>query len=198
MKPTRIFLDLDDVLNRFTMPALYHVGCPVNEFTFNDYDPKWGYDIIRAVNALHPGRTFTESEFWNSFNRSFWASLPESEEFEWLVNKAISYVGENNVYILSSPTRDPDCLAGKLEWIQRCMPFALQRSYLLGPSKHLCANSKALLIDDREQNVDDFRAHGGRALLVPRPWNRLHWLSTELYLQEKLKAIFDIGMDGAP
>lgn len=174
MTPTRIFLDLDDVLNRFTMPALYHVGCQVRQLAFDDYNPEWGWDIVRAANELHPNRAFTASEFWNSLDRNFWASLPKSEEFEWLIDAAVDFVGDKNVHIISSPTLDPDCLAGKLEWIHAHMPDTFHRNYLLGPSKYLCAKPEALLIDDNENNVRLFRMHGGKAILVPRPWNSMY------------------------
>jgi hypothetical protein len=62
---------------------------------------------------------------------------------------------------------------GKKQWIRRYLPEEMWNNYLIGPPKHLCASPDALLIDDVEENVDKFRAYGGRAVLFPRPWNRL-------------------------
>ena len=89
MIPTRIFLDLDDVLNRFSMPALAHVGCYVNSESFDDFKPEWGFDIIKAANALHPcgPETFTRASFWSRFKREDWANLPVSAEFDWLLDR---------------------------------------------------------------------------------------------------------------
>ena len=167
MKPTRIFLDLDDVLNEFTMSTLKSLGCNIE-----DYDPKWGWDIVRAANASHPLRNFTPSTFWDSLDQKHWATRPESEICSWLIKRSEGLVGRENVHILSAPTLDPDCLAGKLEWIHANLPQWIHRQYLLGSQKHLCASPDAVLIDDRDKNVDDFRLAGGRSILVPRPWNR--------------------------
>jgi len=82
MLPTRIFLDLDDVLNRFTMPALAHVGCYVNAESFDDFNPAWGFDIIKAANELHPCALFTLASFWSIFTRKDWAHFPVSDEFQ--------------------------------------------------------------------------------------------------------------------
>ncbi len=54
------------------------------------------------------------------------------------------------------------------------------------------AHPNAILIDDNEKEVDDFRTHGGMAILVPQPWN-----SAELpenyymgaYIWEQLKEL---------
>lgn len=171
MKPTRIFLDIDDVLNRFTMAALKHVGCDV-EVSGYEYDPAWGWDIVKAANAL--GGHFTRDEFWARIGRDFWATVPVSAECYGLLGVCASLVGAKNVCLLSSPPRHPDCLAGKLEWIHTFLPKRMHRQFLFGPRKHFCARPDALLIDDRDKNVDDFRKHGGMAILVPRPWNSAH------------------------
>lgn len=190
MKPSRIFLDLDDVLNCFTMSALRHVGCPVGIFDYSRFDPAWGWDIVAAANKLHPSRVFTEAGFWGAIRREFWASVPPSRELS-LVFQCADYVGAENVCILSSPTLDPDCLAGKLEWIQRFLPKRYQRQYLIGPRKHFCARPDALLIDDRDQNVKDFIACGGQAILMPRPWNSLNAVSNPgVYVAKVLGRLF--------
>ena len=190
MLPTRILLDLDDVCNRFTMYALKQVGCPIDEFDYRDFNPAWGWDIVCAANALHPTREFTPAEFWGSLDRDVWASVPESGEFETLLRRCEALVGPENVCILSSPTLDPDCLAGKLEWIQTHFPRRMHRQFLIGPRKHFCARPDALLIDDGDHNVEAFRAHGGQAILVPRPWNSLHYMPTETHLHDAFTMFF--------
>lgn len=173
MQISEIFIDLDDVLNQFTMEALAEVGCYINqEDPLSNYDPAWGFDIIKAANALHPHREFTADQFWRSLTRFFWASLPRSDEFDFLLGRSIELVGRGNITILSCPTDDPVCAAGKLDWIQNHCPKWLHRQYLLGPEKFRCAKPGALLIDDSNDNVDKFYAKGGRSILVPRPWNR--------------------------
>lgn len=170
-----IFIDLDDTLNKFTMEALAEVGCVGNQQNpLSNYNPAWGWDIIKAANALHPHRKFTPEQFWRSFPKNFWASLPQSDEFDFLLEESIKLVGKDNICILSSPTWDPACAAGKLEWIQEFCPLWMHRQYLLGPEKFRCAKPGALLIDDNGDNTNKFYAKGGRTILVPRPWNRRH------------------------
>lgn len=186
MKVRQIFLDMDDVLNTCTMYGLQYVGCPVSATDYSKFDPAWGYDIVKAANHLHPDHQFTEDEFWPLIDRNFWATIPKSQECQWLLDVSAAIVGENNVCILSSSTRDGSCLAGKLDWIQSELPRWMHRQYLLGPRKQFCAAPDALLIDDRDYNVDTFRAAGGRAILVPRPWNSLHGVETMLWLVNEL------------
>ena len=180
MKIKTIFLDLDDVLNRFTMYALQHVGCAVDAYDDSIYEPEWGWDIVKAANALPAiagpvwQGTFTAEKFWSYIGREVWANAPASDECYLLLGMCENLVGYEDICILSSPTLDPECLAGKLEWIHRYMPKYLHRQYLIGPKKWMCARPDALLIDDSYDNVFSFRNAGGQALLVPRPWNILH------------------------
>jgi len=108
------------------------------------------------------------------FNRKDWTSFPKSDEFQWLLDSCEALVGRENICILTTPILDPGCAAGKMEWIYNHCPKWLHRQYLIGPPKHFCAQPDALLIDDSDRNVKLFQAHGGQAILVPRPWNSLH------------------------
>jgi len=192
MIPTRIFLDLDDVCNTFTTYALMSVGCQIDAMSFDGLDPLWGRDIVTSANALHRTRSFTTKSFWSSIGRSVWATVPESAEFASLLRWCEECVGTNNVCILSCPTLDPDCLAGKLEWIHAHFPKRFHRQYLIGPRKYFCARPDALLIDDSEENVDKFLEWGGQAILVPRPWNSLFRIRNTLgYLLREFRIRFD-------
>jgi len=86
-----------------------------------------------------------------------------------------------------SITIDPECLAGKLEWIHCHMPSWMHRQYAITPEKHRFGHPGALLIDDSPSNVDAFVARGGRGLLVPRPWNAVWGRDPRKYLQENLE-----------
>ena len=182
----QIFLDMDDVLNTCIMAGLKYIGCPVSATDYEKFNPEWGFDIVKAANHLHPNRNFTKDEFWGRIDRNFWATIPKSREYQWLLDVSTAMVGEEGVCILSSPTQDGSCLAGKLDWLQKELPRWMHRQYLFGPRKHFCARPDALLIDDRDYNVDAFRGAGGQAILVPRPWNTLHKVEPMLWLINEL------------
>lgn len=173
----RIFLDLDDVLNRFTMPALAHVGCPVSRYTYDKYPIECGYDIIKAANTFSESeinRFFNREEFWSLFDEKFWAKLPVSSEMLHFVDWAQIAVGTENVYILTSATGAKGCLEGKRKWVLKHLGCDWLKRMITCTDKFVCANDLSLLIDDSWDNINKFINKGGHGILVPRPWNPCH------------------------
>ena len=169
----RIFLDLDDVCNTLGMHVLHEVGCKVSSDDYNEYPIQLGYGVHLAANyLLGYARYETPAAFWSIIDRKVWAECPTSEIFPWILLRAARLVGRENVCIATSPTKCPESLAGKLDWIHRVMPSWMHRQYAVTPRKHLFARPDSLLIDDTEANLDRFQEEGGQGILVPRPWNK--------------------------
>jgi 5'(3')-deoxyribonucleotidase len=183
----RICIDMDDVLNKFTQTAMRKVG--FKDWTPNDHKTLGEFDIVKSANAM--GGNFTPASFWKLITRDVWATVPKSAEYELILNYAVTLVGHKNIIVLTAPTIDPECLAGKLEWIHAVLPKWLHRQFLIGPVKHFCARPGTLLIDDADRNIDGFRLHGGEGLLVPRPWNTLHGHNTLNHLRVTLQGYVD-------
>ena len=180
-----ILLDIDGVSNTFHKHVFTSLGLPYMDDT--RYPVECGWDIVSAANHLAGYERFTPADFWRSITREMWATTPVSPEFEFILAWAEIQVGRDHIYFLTSPTLDADSVAGKLEWIQHFAPKWMQRQYLIGPCKHLCAKPGALLIDDSNNKVAAFEEHGGMAILVPRPWNSLHGCDPIAYLSEQFK-----------
>jgi hypothetical protein len=181
----RIYLDLDDVLNTLSMYFLNLLGCNISPVDYREYPVTGNVDLFEVANKLL-GSKYTRETFWKSFERGDWASVPKTDECDWLIDQCVRLVGRDNVLIATSPTKDPACAAGKVDWIQANLPEWMHRQYAITPRKWFFGQPGALLIDDNQTNTRLFKKHGGRTLLVPRPWNRLHALWTPLVLVEKL------------
>jgi len=192
---SRVMLDLDDVCNHFCMTALKYAGATSLVLPYEAYPEVAGWDIVMAANLLkEPGRPeFGVVEFWESLDRNFWAGIPPAPYLRNLLAALVWAVGEENIFIATSATKSPECLAGKLEWIHRFLPKFLHRRYMIGSHKEVLANPFTLLIDDRRGNVDKFRKAGGHAILVPRPWNTMeyHTAETSIRLQTELTQYFN-------
>ncbi len=144
-----IYLDLDDVLNRLTMYVLHCVGLDVDYNRYDQHPIQYGFNIIGAAKHIADGNWNPSVQvFWDMIPQKVWRECPKSELCDWLVYTSAELVGEENVYIASSPTKDPDCLAGKLEWIHENLPPFLHRQYFITPRKANLAHPNALLIDD--------------------------------------------------
>jgi hypothetical protein len=189
----QIFVDLDDVCNRFTMHSLRYLGC---DCSVEDSDfPDVGYDIVAACNLLHPSKNdWTPADFWNSLGESVWHVMPVRLDCCQLLRTCAAIVGEKNVFICTKSLPQPHHYSGKMGWIYRNLPGWIHGQIQINGHKETNARPGALLIDDSDANVDKFRAtRGGRAILVPRPWNRCKcssdtWMYDELRLfaMEKL------------
>jgi hypothetical protein len=184
----RIFLDLDDVCNTLAPFVLHSVGCDIGPSDYARYPRAHGFNISEAANAMLGEFRYTPASFWASMPRSVWVRVPESPFFSWLLEACAKAVGRENVCIATSPTKCPESLAGKLEWIHDHFPEWMHRQYAITPRKYLFARTDSLLIDDYSENINRFEAHGGHVILVPRPWND-NWASDPRnYLEEKLRA----------
>lgn len=187
----RILLDIDDVCNKCTPYVLRWLGVPFDYPNFyTKYPTRNGYDIVKTANELIGYERWDVKSFWSMVPRMFWATCPVSDEFEWLLQLCVDLVGRDNVVFLTGPTKDPDCLSGKLEWIHKYAPDFMHRQYLIGARKQFCAHPQALLIDDSDANIDTFREWGGNGILVPRPWNTLNAVNTKQYLIDEFGKLF--------
>jgi hypothetical protein len=113
----------------------------------------------------------TTDEFWQPLGREFWANLEWMPDGREILDLVEYYFAPVDICLLSTPSFEPGCLAGKVDWINRHMPTYKHR-YLLGPAKNFCANKDSILIDDHEANIQEFIQVSGYGLLCPRPWNQ--------------------------
>lgn len=164
---SKVFLDLDDTLNSFTLFVLGQMGADIGPYEYHRY-PDVGYDVIKAL-AVMTGQELTPADFWGHIPREIWANAPRSPEFDRIVTYCEELVGLDNTYILTSPTLCPESCAGKLVWIQREWPCP--RNFFIGPHKGVIARPDYLLIDDSMRHIDSWNAAGGQTLVMPRPWN---------------------------
>lgn len=189
---SKVMLDIDDVCNQFCMYALAYVGATPHFMPYAAYPTRCGWDIVAAARQLAPeGITYNRATFWDALDRNFWATIPPAPYLHELMRVLDDSVGFKNVVLASSPTKSPESLAGKLDWIHRFLPPELHRSYMIGPKKEYLAGPNALLIDDRRGNCEKFVAAGGGAVQVAKPWN-----VDDFEEQDTYESLFD-GLENA-
>lgn len=150
----RVFLDLDDVLVDWVkatanLLALDLTYPPIRD----DIETNWGMQVLeekRMWEVIH-----AQGEEW-------WTNLPMLPWGEKLYAKLSS---RWPVCILTSPSKNPCCAAGKVAWIHKYLPD--KAPYLIGKPKMWCANKYSVLVDDKPANIEAFRDAGGSAFLWP-------------------------------
>lgn len=156
MRPV-CYLDLDGVLVDFTEGALRAHGKTVDPCTV-----RW--DFYEQLDL-------TAEEFWKPFGYDFWKGLKWTDEGPWFLNELEKVFGKD-IVVMTAPCDTEGSVEGKVAWIKKQMPEYKQR-FFIGPTKHLAAGPNKVLVDDNHDNIDKFVMRRGKAVLVPRPWNRL-------------------------
>lgn len=163
------FLDLDDVLVDFVKEAHLYWDIPYPDDFISNYPYELGNWNVFPEQCID----ISANKFWNGFTEEFWTNLGWTCGGKQLLETAEKIFGQKNICILTTPTVSPLSVSGKLMWIQKNMP-KYSRQFLIGPPKYMCAHKNAVLVDDVDHNIDNFKTHSGNGLLVPRPWNSLH------------------------
>ncbi len=164
--PTEVcLLDLDDVLVDFKRGVQETLKIPQSRF---DEAPKpLPWDWIWSITDV------SRDDFWGNITARWWEELHWTEEGPDILSIVEEIYGRENVCLLTSPSQQESGYVGKYRWIKKHLPRYLRRT-LMGCAKHFCAGPRKKLIDDKEENINNFIAAGGEGLLVPRLWNRLH------------------------
>jgi 5'(3')-deoxyribonucleotidase len=176
-----ILLDMDGVVANFVAASCAAHGRPEENINHWDYFTSWG---------------ITENQFWEPINaagRDYWANLPVYPWFDELV--ALVKDADPKFTICTKPSKQADCLAGKLDWIHRYFGKHFRR-YIFATDKSILAKPGRLLIDDSDLNCEQFSAAGGSAFLWPQPWNihrscppdAIKWLARRLEHYKSMKA----------
>lgn len=187
-----LILDLDDVLNTCTpaLAELFGVKLHHPEDT-SWHDPKYQWDIIGAVcNALGREERFGLEEFWDQVPSEFWATIPKSSICDRLIDTCVSLVGEDNITIATSPTKDKRSYGYKVDWIEQNLPKFMHRQFDITPRKERLSRHGTLLIDDCWDNCVKAGERHGDYICLPKPWNVNHFYYYEVgdgfYLTEAL------------
>ena len=152
-----VWLDMDGVLADFVAGALRHTGhTHLKQEEFSDYD-------------IFPKLGTTGDAFFRTVGEDFWAELPLCPEFEKIIAYAFASGRRVGIASMPPPHRAEEAVAGKRRWLAKHLPGIAEVRFL--HDKHVLAGPRTLLIDDLPRNVEKFRAAGGDAHLVPRPWN---------------------------
>jgi hypothetical protein len=164
----KIFLDLDGVVVDFILPAMELHGVPIR--SLKEYPRDAGWDCVKACNMLRKAvglPAISATKFWRPFGYQFYSDLP-------LRPGALEFVDtlseHGRITIATSPTLDPQCVAGKVTWIKNNLP-ELARRFFITPIKAELGRPGSVLIDDNNENCANFIGAGGQSILVPRPWN---------------------------
>lgn len=185
----RVFIDIDDTLNSFTMFVLKrHFECTSirNDFDYAAFEAVLPgvRDMVKVCPLLGGAKWYT-TDFWNSMPEWCWSSNPKSHEFDMILDFAQELVPKSQIFIATDVTKNPCCASGKVKWIQQVLPEWLHRNFFITPRKGELAEDGDLLIDDSVTACDWFRKRGGISILVPRPWNSLYRWDTTKYLETK-------------
>ena len=167
----KIFLDMDGVIADFVMGVhdAVHLG-----YAHHKYPYEFGkWDMFEQIRMRTNGQIEKARLYGITSTYNFWATLPWMPDGQKILKTVIDCVGKKDLYVCTAPMNSPDCWSGKIEWL-KTQAGIHKNTIVMSASKSLLAKPDCLLIDDKDENVDAFVAAGGKAYLVPRPWNRDH------------------------
>ena len=180
-----VFVDLDGVLVDFVGGINRVFSLPTEFPPPKNGVPQWDW-------FKHHG--ITDEQVNDICTSDFWANLKWTLDGHEIFRIITKYIKPENIYLLTCPMPNLESASGKAQWVNKHLPFYNDRLIITRAPKQLLAGSNRILIDDKTENIDEFRKAGGQGILVPRIWNRLAHLDNVLLF---IEAEFDSIMSGS-
>lgn len=176
-----ILLDVDGVLSEWIAAC-----CKLMDKDYAEVLRDWPAGTFYMENVLD----MDTKEYWDIIDQAgedYWATLPLTSWASTFYAKCIELAP---TFFLTSPSRSPSSMSGKLRWIHDFTGKTQFTNFLVGRPKFLCANCSNILVDDADHNVNEFISAGGKAILFPRHWNSRHgdWAK---YGEDTYKVVLD-------
>lgn len=159
-----IYVDLDGVIFDMCFAAASLFMPPTEARKLVD---EWPIDCPDITVLLG----ISKGQFWKAVDNApnFWDNLPK---FHW-TDELVKYLHSLDVpvFVCTSPSSNPDCVAGKLRSLQK-NKIVKHRHFVITPHKFLLARPDAVLIDDNDKKCNEFRDNGGKVLQFPMMWGQ--------------------------
>jgi 5'(3')-deoxyribonucleotidase len=164
----KVYLDIDGVLANF-LGSLHRVFKLPYEYEKYPYP----FGLWDMFSKMHPDMPFDIIN--GACHESFWANLKWMHDGRRIYDTVMTHF--DDIKLLTTPMPNPGSWTGKYKWVlSELGPCMAKNLIVTTTSKDIVAGPGSLLIDDRDENVEEFREAGGKAILVPRPWNKLYQL----------------------
>lgn len=169
------YLDMDGVIIDFLGGLHKALGSP---YSYVDYPYKKGKWSMLTDIKVFDDIPVTFEECNDCCTATFWRRL------EWMYDgldifTAVFNRFADDIYLLTTPMPNMGSWLGKAQWVNDKISVFNERLIISTAPKALLATPNTLLIDDKDENIEEFTAAGGQGILVPRPWNKRHRLSGE-------------------
>jgi hypothetical protein len=190
IKIDRVYVDLDGVLVDFV--AGVHEAFGVN-YSCQNYPYKPGmWDMLEDI--PRPGATplkngvsnfFSFAEINDACTKKFWQNLLWTHDGHDIWREIFFKAGNklDKLVFLTTPMPNSESYEGKVKWVELNVPLMEKRTVITVTPKSNFASPTSLLIDDKDTNVEEFRAAGGHAILINRPWNKGHEKANDTYAE---------------
>ena len=166
-----VFLDLDGVVSDFLRGLHEALDVSYSYVKYTYEKGKW--DMLNDIKRSD-GTPVTFRECDDCCTIPFWHRLYWMHDSAEILRAIGGWFNVENIYLLTTPMPNPESSTGKVLWVRDNLPEFIKRTILICAPKSLLARPDTLLIDDKDENVEGFQKAGGNAILVPRPWNKLH------------------------
>lgn len=132
------------------------------------------YDCFEEIVRGNPDKLKSVAPIYKTTDlRDFWANLAWETYGKKYLEVAKRF--KVPIYTCTKPMMRPEAWAGKVDWLQKHIRSNdIAGTIITSGPKHMLAKPGVVLIDDKDGNVDEFRAAGGQAYLIPQPWNSCH------------------------
>ncbi|NOQ21613.1 MAG: hypothetical protein GQ565_03035 [Candidatus Aegiribacteria sp.] len=159
------FLDMDGVLANWVggIHKLLNIPFSVD---------KWPYKTGREGWHFHNEIGLSFEQIDGVCDYDLWTNLDWTPDGRDIYSYTCLVFGRHNIRLLTAPMPNVMSASGKVAWVQKNIPELSKQLIISTAPKSMFARvPDSVLIDDSSDNVDAWRAAGGRAILVPRPWN---------------------------
>jgi 5'(3')-deoxyribonucleotidase len=163
-RPIRILLDMDGVGTDFVGAFMTLVGMTATQQAkvYEEWTPG-EYNINRVLGL-------SGNAMWQRISKAgieFWSDMPE---YPWFDKFYADLSAIAPVTFCTSPGSSHTAAAGKVIWLQKKFGDKFNK-YVLTPHKELLSMPGNILIDDCDENINEFNKGEGMGILFPRPWN---------------------------
>jgi hypothetical protein len=149
------------VMNETRIPSGFVIYCDMDG-VLCDFEDR--FKEFTGMSCREYENKYGTKAFWDAIGKEgveYWSKMPWMDDGKELWN----YIAKYNPIMLSAPSWDPSSKIGKYEWVKENLTPDTKVILVNKKDKQLYAGENKILIDDRTDNISDWKNAGGIGIL---------------------------------